>query len=137
MHVVAAGPWDLALSALDRWARVDRADRAVQEGRGVQAGRVAPANRAVQAGRVAPANRAVQADPGGLVVRDAPVRAVDDLRRESCTSSPFGGLKPDAGSPPCLVDAVGNVLRGDTQGRILTADNPSACETPANKEDHR
>ncbi len=80
MHVVAAGQWDLALSALDPSARADRVDLAGRAGLGVQADRVAPANRAALADLVAPANRAVQADPGGLVVRDAQVRVVNDLK---------------------------------------------------------
>jgi len=79
LHVVAAGLWDLARSALDPWAPAALAVRADQ---GVQADRVAPAGRAVQEG---PGGRAVQLGrarraPAGLVVRDAPVRAGDELR---------------------------------------------------------
>ena len=107
-HVVAAGLWDLALSALDPWARADRVDRAGQADLAVQADRVAPANRAAQADRVAPASRAVQADLGGLVVRDAQVRVADELSGKRSVSRRFAGLKPEAGSPHALVGAPGN-----------------------------
>jgi len=128
LHVVAAGLWDLALSALDRWARVDRADRAVQEGRGVLADLVVPAGRAVQE---APGARAVQLGrarraPEGRVVRDALVRVVDDLGGKRGVSRPFGGLKPEAGSPLGLVGALGNVRRSASPAHHATRRCPCA-----------